>query len=321
MGLIGLRETVDGWTIMTIIGPEIIPDYDTEEVCKGMSESAIRREVFLDWTASAGKSVYPEFGPIHKAINPLPFDPERPLICGWDLPAGTGGTPAFVPTQMAGTGQWFIYPEIVGPEKETMGIYEFGEWVAEYLYETFCVPHNIEFKDLKLIHYGDPAGNCKPPLVYGSPSDKYEVRSAFEILKHGDRVLLGRDRQGRAIFEDKRGRGWLIRPGVVALSRRIEAVRSRLTTLLRGGLPALVVDPRAQLINEGFGGAYSYSQRTDGRYELDPAKNRHSHPMNALEYAASRLFSARLPEELDEDEDDRPKSHQEFMTRGAGRRF
>ncbi len=315
--MLRMLDTPDEWGILEIRGMEHTPEYDPDVIGAGMSVQTYRREVLGDWSATTGKVVYPEFGAIHKALDPLPFDPGRPLVCGWDFGGSpTSGTPAFVPTQLNARRQWLVYPPLVPGEQETVGIYEFTQWVAQYLAEEFAAPAGLALPELKLVHIGDPAGDYHPPRTQGMTSSRLEMRSCYQIIERGLQVVVGHTEFGQPIVEEKPGFGWRVKRGEVTLAKRMEALRSRLTMLVDGGLPALVVDPAAKMIIDGFEGGYHYPQRQDGRYELDPAKNHFSHPMNALEYAASRLGTAFAPEPDDEG----PARGREFTTRTPGRR-
>lgn len=284
-GKLPLRRTVDGWTILEIRGARDIPGYDPAEVGRGMSVQTYRREVLGDWTASAGKVVYEEYGDLHEPQTPLPFDPTKDLVCGWDLPAATGGTPAFVASQVSGAGQWCLYGALLPNPDESPGVWEFAERVAEWLTEKFCGPSGLRLQDLRLVHYGDPAGAQK-----GLSGTARELRSAYEIIRGGDKIEIGLNEITREpVYQERPGRGWTIQPGEVSATKRRECVKQRLMLNIRGA-PALVVAPSATFIREGFRGGYHYAQRNDGRYELDPAKNRYSHVFDAIEYVASRLF-------------------------------
>lgn len=309
--ILPLRVTDDGWSVLTIHHSKL-PDYDFEAACKGMSEEAIQRELEIDWSATIGKRVYPDFRrDRHVAARKLPFDPRKPLYCGWDF----GGTPAFVPTQVASTGQWYLYPGLVPPDEQTWGIYEFAQQVADYLTRNFAIPHGLTLEQLNLIHIGDPAGNGPPPRAKDSPK---EERSCFQILNRGMQVVTGHDDKGRAILTERPGWGWRVMPGAVNITDRLESVRSRLTLMVHGGEPALLVDPEATTLIEGFLGGYHYHQRADGRYEFDPYKNWYSHPMDALGYVATRLF-ARGQKRSEEDEDAPPRHQFQSVSARRGR--
>jgi len=288
-----LRHTKDDWFVLEVRGERDVPGYDPKIVGKGMGRSVFRREVQGDWTATTGKLVYEEYGDFHRSLKPIDFDVRRPLVLGWDLPAGTGGTPACVVTQLNTLGQWLILSCLIPRDEENIGVYAFGEWVAQHLHDEFAAPNGVTWQALKLIHYGDPAGNQKPSETQGTKNAGLEARSAFEILRSGERVPLGHTERGQPIYQEKPGFGWVIQPGEVSLTRRIAAVRARLGLVLPEGLPGLVVCPTAKLIDEGFAGGYHFHQRSDGTFEHDPMKNRWSHGMDALSYVASRLFAAK----------------------------
>jgi hypothetical protein len=281
-----LPLTVKGdWYHLEIRGKRDIPGYDPIQVGRGMPPQTFRREVEGDWTASSGKVVFEEYEEKHEPNCPLPFDPKRPLICGWDLPAATGGTPAFIASQLYHTGQWLIYGSILPALEEQPGVWEFGERVAEWLTEKFAKPCGLRLEDLKLIHYGDPAGSQKGL----SGKTGVEILSAYDILARGDKIETGIDeRTYQPKFAERPGRGWYVQPGEVSSIRRVELVKQRLILDVNGA-PGLVVAPSATFIRELFRGAYHYKQRSDGQYELDPNKNRHSHVADALMYACSRL--------------------------------
>jgi hypothetical protein len=279
-------ETADGWTIATVHW-SLVPGYDYEAACEGLSPQAIRQEVEIDWQASGGLRVYPEYGPFHLAAEPLEFDPERPLYCGWDFGAHAGGTPAWVPSQINTFGQWLIFPPIAPLPEEPIGTYEFGQLVADHLQREYATPAGKSWKQLKLLHFGDPNGNQRPARTGQRPE---ELATHFEILKTGIRVPLGQNERGEMRYQVKPGFGFSIKGGPVEITPRLEAVRARLNMLLPGNLPALVVDPRATVIKDGFGGGYHRKRRSDGSYEGKPDKNWYSHAFDALAYIAACLF-------------------------------
>lgn len=97
------------------------------------------------------------------------------------------------------------------------------------------------------------------------------------------------------------------RPGAKTLTPRLESVKRRLRMTDRGK-PMLLVSPNCKILSAGFGGGYCYEEigRT-GIYTDKPAKTKHSHLHDALQYAASGLFGGsalvdedRQAEELNE---------------------
>jgi hypothetical protein len=277
-----------GWWVLEIRGERDIPSYNPRVIGKGLDEQTYRREVLGDWTAVLGKLVYPEFGPVHCASTPLPFDPDLPLILGWDVGGSPwSGTPACCITQVNYYGQWLIYPPVTVPEEESVDILDFArDWVAPTLYEGYAEPHGLELEQLKIYHYGDPAGNSKPPKhMTGHIA---EVRSCYETINLGEKWFGEQDEYGDREILEKPGLGWLVQSAEGRLTRRLQTIKTRLGANLKGN-PALIVDPDATAILDGFQGGYHYHQRADGRYELDPMKNWWSHIMDALSYAASGL--------------------------------
>ena len=311
--ILPFRVTKSGWGIVTV-HYSAIPGYDFEAACMGMTQEGIQQELEIDWHSSKGKRVYPEFGREHHvALEPLPFDPSRPLYCGWDWGMYA---PAFVPTQMNALGQWLIFPSISPSESTALGVYEFGEIVADHLTREYALPNDMELKELKLVHFGDPQGAAPPPRTGDSPK---EMRSCFDIIRKGLEINVGVDSDGIARTLMKPGFGWRIMPGKVGITERLEAVRARLTMTLQGGLPALVVDPNAYVIKEGFLGGYCYKQRHDGHYEHQPDKSIHSHALDALGYIATRLFS-QIQRDTDDYDDDDEQQHG-FRSHASGRHF
>ncbi len=303
------RVTADGWRVLTIHWSHI-PGYDYEAACEGLSPEGIRRELEIDWNATEGLRVYPEFGrQKHVALEPLVPDPNQPFHCGWDW----GGCPAFVITQLNAMGQWLIFPSCSPPEGLGIGTYDFGQMVADHLLRVYAAPYGKELSDLKLAHFGDPSGNRRPPRTGDRPA---ETQSCFDILYRGLTLDLGVNEWGEPIQERKPGWGWRIQPGPVNITDRLEAVKGRLTYSLRDGLPALVVCPNADVVISGFLGGYHRPQRADGSYSRDPAKNYFSHTFDALAYICARLF-VRPRVEPEEDED--APQRVEFRSHAASR--
>lgn len=316
------RMVKSGWHVTTVHWRNV-PGYDYQLACEGFTSiEDIRRELEIDWTASSGRRVYPEFNPDrHVAAEEFDFDPRRPIYCGWDW---GGWYYAFVPSQINPHHQWLIHEATVTDGEEMVGVYDFASWVAERLYEDYAAPAGLDLSDLKLIHYGDPAGKAaiiRPgeQVAAGHKfSEAREARNCFDILRDGVEVYLGDDERGGPVYDRRPGWGWKVIAGPVGITPRLEAVRARLRMTVGAHAPALVIDPRAEILKRGFMGGYHYPQRADGsgRYELDPAKNEYSHPLDALGYMAARLFD-RAAEERDPEED--PVRH-EVRGRTTGRR-
>ena len=308
-----LTLTPDGWHILRI-HYSAIPGYNFEAACEGLSEAQIRQEMEIDWTASANKRVFPEFSEIHIAAQPLRFDRTRPLVCGWDV--GLSKTPAWVPTQLLATGQWAIFPPLVGAPDVATGTYDFAEQVYDHLIAHYCKPFRLPYEKLKLIHIGDPAGKARPIRSQSKGDAALELRSAYEILNKGTQIITDWDAKGQPVIETLQGWGWKVIDGDVSLVKRLEAIKARLKMIVNGRA-ALIVCPTATKIIEGFKGAYHYKQRSDGTYEREPAKNHWSHPMDAIQYVATKLFSTAPESSPDDDEDVR---EDDFRSHAAGRR-
>lgn len=290
------RATADGWKVLTIHWSNV-PGYDYETACEGLSPEGIARELEIDWNATEGLRVYPEFGRgKHVALEPLVPNPDETFYTGWDF----GGCPAFVIMQFNAFGQLQLFPSCSPPEGLGIHIYDFGQLVAEHLLRRYATPFGKELKELKLIHFGDPAGNARPARTGDRPQ---ETQSCFDILYRGLVLDMGTNEWGEPVKERKPGLGWRIGPGAVNITDRLAAVKGRLTHSLRDGMPALIVCPNADVLISGFQGGYHRPQRADGSYARDPEKNFFSHTFNALEYACTRLFVQPAAEPEDEDED------------------
>jgi hypothetical protein len=309
-----VKHTRDGWYVMKV-GWRVVPHYDYNAACKGLSQQGIERELEVNWNATTGKLVYPEFKhDLHVAARPIQWCGEK-LYCGWDL--AILGTPAFVVTWLNQWGQWCIKSAVAPMEDETVGVYEFGEMVHQHLAEHYALPFGMKVADLPLVHFGDPQGAARPQRGTLKANSRMELKSAFEIIHKGVELPAGTDENGEPAFIKKRGFGWRIQPGAVSNTERQGAVRARLLALTRtGGLASVSVCPTNTVIVEGFNGNYRYAQRADGRYDdSGPEKNWWSHSMNAVEYIATRLFE---PEE-EEDEDYTPARPR--RSRAAGRDY
>lgn len=294
-----LRLTQDGYWVSRI-HYSCVPGYDVASACIGMSDDQIQRELEINWSASSGLAVYPQFKwDTHVASEELQYWPNLPLHLGLDAP----GTPALAIGQLNPWGQLQIFPSLHPAEGQVNSFYEFGEWMADHLEREYCRPYHQPLEKLKMVIIGDPAGNTVPPRSDGSRQD---MRSCWEILRTGVRVFMGEDENGRAQYADKPGWGWGVIPGVVSAKKRVEMVRARLMAKVADDLPAIIVDPREDYIIRAFQGLYCFERYPDGSYSENPEKNSASHIMNAVEYLVSRLTAR--PENMDDDEDGPPRT-------------
>ena len=132
---------------------------------------------------------------------------------------------------------------------EDMSIGSFAEDVLK--------PHlSLHYKDFPVLFVGDPAGM----------SIESDERNAFDVLAaHGVVAVPAHTNR---------------------VTGRTEAVRHYLVRM-SDGQPSLAIDPRCELLREGFIGKYHYKyvQAAGGRVKETPEKDKYSHPHDALQYA------------------------------------
>ena len=165
-----------------------------------------------------------------------------------------GLTPACVFSQITQDGRWITFDEMVS---DSIGIDRFSDVVLEHVSGQYP---NATFED-----YGDPAGEQR------SPTDE---KTCFDILH---------------------GKGVMITSGEQTPSLRIESVKKPLRTLING-LPQLQIHPRCKVLRRGYQGRYEFKRLkisgAETRYHDAPDKNEYSHPHDANQYVATRLFGA-----------------------------
>lgn len=197
-----------------------------------------------------GKPVYNEWNEkIHLAEKPLLIVPGVPITIGLDF----GLTPAGIIGQLVPGGQANILREFVS---EGMGIRQFYTDILRPGLMSEFSGHRFEF-------VGDPAG------VNRSQND---AKSCFEEL-----LDLG------VIAEPAHSNAFHARKGAV----------SYFLTTMAGGKPALQLDPSCKTLRKGFNGGYHYERVMVGgstsRYKDTPAKDKYSHPHDALQYLCMKL--------------------------------
>lgn len=167
-----------------------------------------------------------------------------------------GLTPACVFSQMHTSGRWVTFDELTA---DSLGIDRFSDAVLEHSGQNY---EGATFYDV-----ADPAGSSKAQT---------DERTCFEIM---------------------RGKGINVEPGDQTPTIRIESVKKPLRTLI-DGKPQMMLHPRCKVLRRGYQGRYQYRRvkiaGAQERYHDVPDKNEYSHPHDANQYTATRLFGSAL---------------------------
>lgn len=206
-------------------------------------------------TTMDGKPVYPEW---NEKIH-LATETLKPIPgIPITMAFDFGLTPACVFLQMNSKGQLMVLRELVS---EDMGIRQF--------YSNVVLPYrNSEFPGFRIEAVGDPAGNIR--------AQTNEKTCMEELLDMG------------LVCEPADSNEFI---------KRRESVAYFLQ-LLAGGQPAFIVDPSCKSIRKGFNGGYRYERlKTSGpaAFKDRPAKDRFSHPHDALQYGCMKYRSGMNP--------------------------
>lgn len=178
----------------------------------------------------------------------------------------TGLSPACVITYINTMGQWFIIKEFCGKD---VTITDFGEEVILWCNSNF--PAMVTYRDI-----GDPGGRIRDTIK----------KSAHQYM--AEELDL--------VVED----------GIQTFKIRVDSVMNRLNKIVSGE-PALVVDPSCTMVIDGFEGGYAYPEiGSSGVFKTEPAKNEYSHPHDAIQYPATRIFN-NSPEEYYRGEQSNPE--------------
>jgi hypothetical protein len=72
--------------------------------------------------------------------------------------------------------------------------------------------------------------------------------------------------------------------------------------LADGGIPAFLISDKCNTLRKGFMGRYRFRRMSTAseRYEMRPEKTLYSHPHDALQYIATRIFGSSLVGEGDD---------------------
>ncbi|HEU4344813.1 MAG TPA: hypothetical protein VFU31_24960 [Candidatus Binatia bacterium] len=191
-----------------------------------------------------------------------------------------GLTPACEFSQLMPNGRWITFDEMCA---DSLGIDRFSDQVL-----THCVN---KYSGYKFEDVGDPSGNAKAQT---------DERTCFEIM---------------------RGKGIEIEGGEETITMRLEAVKWALRQLV-DGKPMVAVHPRCVKLRKGYQGRYKYKrmQMKEERYADVPDKNEYSHPHDANQYVAAKLFGARIKAAGVQPED-KPEPRERYKVVGRRRSF
>lgn len=202
-----------------------------------------------------GKPVYPEWNDtLHcKPINPLQG---VPLDIGFDF----GLTPAAVITQVDPRGRLLVLDELCG---EDMAVRQFLQDVLiPQLIKVYPQWWNKRAgKDAMIRCFGDPAGNQKAQT---------DEKTCFQEVRNAGLQIRAPQDKSNSFPARRSAVAWFL---------------SKLT----GGQPAMLLDPCCGVLRKGFNGGYKYRRiqvTGEERYTEEPAKNKYSHPHDALQYVA-----------------------------------
>jgi len=264
------------WADLKASETGVIPEEELAEARKIMTEEEYAREYENSFDSIIGKKIYPEFNAhLHVANRSLKPENATKIYRGWD---NTGLHPAVVLTHLSSTGQWQLFKEFWW---EDTGSMEAAEAVI-----TWCnlnLPPGCTFLD-----YSDPAGRN---------------RDSNKMSPH-HYIALKSNEMGCYIHLIDGIQTWKIRRESVAYKLRS----------LRNGEPAMLIDPSCSLTIEGFSGGYAYRELAGlpGHYAEEAIKNKHADVHDAIQYAATRMFttgeavrhSDKFGDHYDEDEDE-----------------
>lgn len=210
-----------------------------------------------------GRAVFPEY---HDNIHcPGATSDRRAPVSDERLPVHRGWdfglTPACVFSQLSASGQWKIVDELCS---DSMGIDRFSDRVLSHSAQ--------HFPDSEFIDVGDPAGESR------SQTDE---RTCFDILH---------------------SKGVMIEAGLQSPQIRQECVRKPLRQFDDDGNPAFNLHPRCNRLRRALMGGYHYRKiqiAGTERWAEKPEKNAHSHPADAMQYTATRLFGPSMAYKAD----------------------
>jgi hypothetical protein len=196
-----------------------------------------------------GRVVYPTYNDrVHCLEEDREAIPGLPIYCGWDF----GLTPAFVVVQPTPLGELLVLDELVA---EDMDVREFADAVVAPFLAT-------KYQQFRRISVGDPAGTSRSQIAR-SRTPFTEVNEAGILTEPADTNML---------------------------EPRIASVSYFLSRMAGGKRPAFQLNKRCKVLRRGFNGGYmlerlNVSGSSEPIFKDRPAKNKFSHPHDALQYA------------------------------------
>lgn len=165
-----------------------------------------------------------------------------------------GLTPACVFSQLHPSGRWVTFDELTA---DSLGIDRFSDQVLAH-----C---SINYPGHRFEDIADPSGDAR------------------------------KDTDERTCFAIMRGKGIEVTGGEQTLAIRTESVKWALRQLV-DGQPMVQIHPRCKKLRKGYQGRYKYRrvQVSVERYVDEPEKDEYSHPHDANQYVATRLFAGRV---------------------------
>ncbi len=215
-----------------------------------------------------GKAVFPEY---HDNVHcPGTADDKKAPRTDSRLPVHRGWdfglTPSVIFSQLSASGQWKVVDELCA---DSMGVDRFSDRVLTH--------SSTHFPDTEFIDVGDPAGDSRAET---------DERTCFSILH---------------------AKGIMIEAGMQSPQIRQECVRKPLRQFDDDGNPAFNLHPRCSRLRRAMMGGYHFRRIQIGggdRWAEKPEKNIYSHPADALQYSATRLFGPSLQWRGDREDND-----------------
>lgn len=169
-----------------------------------------------------------------------------------------GLTPSAVFLQPTATGFVNVLDELLSE----------GIGIKQFMKKTVIPFMSTKYAGFEFIVTGDPAGNERAPT---------DERTCFDVM---------RDFEFEPIPASSNN--------LVARTGAVEELLSTMTS----GVPTFRLDPSCKVLRKGFNSEYKFAkiQGTAERYTEKPAKNKWSHPHDALQYACM-MVSAQLLKE------------------------